>query len=80
MVKETLLGKNCLAGRNGKPCVYLGRSSGVKTCDYCLITGQLRGTPIRKCRHWRDEKAAQAVVDGVSISIPPRRKGERHDT
>lgn len=43
----------CLCKR--KDCIYRGKTSGLYTCDYILVTGKSRGCPVEDCDKYVSE-------------------------
>ena len=45
-----------------KWCRYKGRIGGVESCDYCFITGHVRGCKISECTHALEEGKSRREV------------------
>jgi len=45
-----------------KWCRYKGRIGGVDSCDYCFITGHVRGCKISECTHALEEGKSRREV------------------
>lgn len=45
--------------KQGKKCMYKRRTSGINTCDYCIIIGHSRGCSPEECTKYRFERKSR---------------------
>lgn len=44
-------------------CIYIGKTIGLKSCDFNYITGMCRGCRIEDCEHYKDKKVIRRLKD-----------------